>query len=416
MSNRSSTSSSDRARGEHDSRRPSFLRRLHDGSPTLFDTIGFLLAAEFIVTFLAPKFLPQRLYLSLYLTAGCKSATDKFLDGSHRYFIYDDLLGWRNRPVSGDGYWQIDSLGSRSTHPFTQQRGKPVRALFLGSSLMNGSAVIPVEQSMSAQVEDSLVEALNFGSMRYELDQVVLQYERRLAPFNATHLVVGLPGAGSQGLLNRYLPFRFHFDVDDMPFVKPRAVLHDTGLIWLEPPSPTLWRNYLSRGEFVRAVSITDGFRNRFAEYEECAFTPIASCIGAFFRRLGNLRRLLLGNQESLPLELRLMAELDSAAAANHAAVVYLLLPDIEVVQPPGWRRYLPDHYHTLLDSLRAHGHNVLDIREVFRNSGLPPRELYLNDGYHFSPRGNQLIATAIRPYLRQAGSENALALRSRLP
>lgn len=93
MSNHSSTSSSDRARGEHDSRRPSFLRRLHDGSPTLFYTIGFLLAAEFIATFLAPKFLPQRLYLSLYLTDGCKAATRRFLDGTHRYFMYDDLLG-----------------------------------------------------------------------------------------------------------------------------------------------------------------------------------------------------------------------------------------------------------------------------------------------------------------------------------
>lgn len=400
MSNHSSTSSSDRARGEHDSRRPSFLRRLHDGSPTLFYTIGFLLAAEFIATFLAPKFLPQRLYLSLYLTDGCKTATTKFLDGTHRYFMYDDLLGWRNRPVSGEGYWQIDSLGSRSTHPFTRERTKPVRALFLGSSLMNGSAVIPVEQSMSAQLEDSLIEALNFGSMRYELDQVVLQYERRLAPFNATHLVVGLPGAGSQGLLNRYLPFRFHFDVDDMPFVKPRAVLNDTGLIWLEPPSPGLWSSYLSKGDFLKAVSVTEGFHDRFTEYEECAFTPIAASVGSFVHRLGNLRRLLLGNQESLPLELRLMDELDVDAATNQAHVVYLLFPDIEVVQPPGWRRFLPDHYHTLLDSLRAHGHVVLDIREVFRHSGLPPRDLYLNDGYHFSPRGNKLIAAAIRPYL----------------
>lgn len=415
MSNRSSTSSSDRARDEHGARHPSFLKRLHDGSPTLFYTIGFLLAAEVIVTFLAPKLLPQRLYLSLYLTAGCKSTADEFLDGTHRYFVCDSLLGWRNRPVSGEGYWQIDSLGSRSTHPLTQQRTKPVRALFLGSSLMNGSAVIPVEQSMSAQVEDSLIEALNFGSMRYELDQVVLQYERRLASFDATHLIVGLPGTGSQGLLNRYLPFRFRRDVDDMPFVKPRAVLNDTGLTWLEPPSPALWKSYLSRGEFLEAVSVTDGFHDRFAKYEQCAFTPIAASVGSFFHRLGNLRRLLFGNLEWLPLELRLMDELDSAAAANHASVVYLLLPDIEVVQPPGWRRYLPDHYHTLLDSLRAHGHIVLDIREVFRNSGMPPRDLYLDDGYHFSPHGNQLIAAAIRPCLLKPRSENALALRSRL-
>src|SRR5690606_38760289 len=140
MSNRSSTSSSDRARGGPGSRRPGFLKRLHDGSPTLFYTIGFLLAAELFVTCLAPKLLPQRPYPSLQLTDGCKSATEKFLDGTHRYFMYDDLLGWRNRPVSGAGYWQIDSLGSRSTHSFTPQRTKPVRALFLGSSLMNGSA------------------------------------------------------------------------------------------------------------------------------------------------------------------------------------------------------------------------------------------------------------------------------------
>jgi lysophospholipase L1-like esterase len=49
---------------------------------------------------------------------------------------------------------------------------------------------------------------------------------------------------------------------------------------------------------------------------------------------------------------------------------------------------------------MRSWGLTLLDGRRVLVESGVPLGQLYYADGGHYSPQGNRLIATALKPLL----------------
>ena len=136
-------------------------------------------------------FVSACVWLTVLLLPWRPWSTREFLDGDH-LLLPDDVVGWSNRPDVAEGNWQIDSLGSRSSHPATALPGKAVRVLFLGSSMINGGTRVTNRETVAAFTEDADIEALNFGTMMYSLDQVLLSYTEKLEYLGADVIVVGL--------------------------------------------------------------------------------------------------------------------------------------------------------------------------------------------------------------------------------
>ncbi len=95
---------------------------------------------------------------------------------------------------------------------------------------------------------------------------------------------------------------------------------------------------------------------------------------------------------------LTLMRRLDDEAAKRGARVVYMVLVDQATTFPSRLRARLPDQFRALVDKVREEGFIVLDVRQVLRDSGEPPWRLFFEDGDHFRPTGNRIIAVALKP------------------
>jgi hypothetical protein len=375
------------------------LLHLRSGSPVLFLTLVVWLVAELVMALAAPSVIPDHTYLSWYVGPEARANTSKILNDQAGFLLFDSSTGWKNRPNTSRGKWHIDENGSRSTHPFGLERVKPIRALFLGSSLTNGGTGVENSQTISAQIEDSITEAVNFATMLYSLDQMYLAYATGLHRYQASVVVVGLPGDPEEGLSNRYVPLRNRGE-SNIPYLKPRFALNNGQLQLLPMPPRSVWQAAFENSGLVDSLRTTDGYFSTFWTYERFGQTPLSAGVSYLFGKARSVARLLRANEDPDPLMLSLMARFVQQADSNHATVIFMLLPESKVTFPPLWRRFLPDHYGQLIAKLRALGYSIVDGRQALTASGRTPGELYIGDGQHFTPEGNRAIAGALRPLL----------------
>jgi hypothetical protein len=382
------------------------LLNMRSTSRSVALAVLILLGAELAMMTVVPWFCPEHVYLSLYLSDVEKEKTRLLLAGEDKHYIYDELLGWRNMPGCRDGKFRLDEYGARNTHEIGLEPGRVNRVLFLGSSLVNGAPHVENWETISAYIEDSLTESVNFGSMRHSLDQEYLAYKNRLYQFGANVVVVGLPGVPGEGLNNQYLPFRAQ-GAHGMPFLKPRFRFNSDELSLLPLPPKPLHEEYLTNSVLCRYLKETDDCYPEFGRFQRFGQMPVAGTIWYFSKRMRNLSRLIWGNRESVPILKALMRSMVVEGQSHDAAVVFLVLPDRLTAAPGGWRAYLPDHYAGLIAELRSEGFEVVDAREALLSSGRPLWELYHWDNYHYTSRGNQIIARSLKDtigkYLRKS-------------
>ena len=364
--------------------------------PVLVATFILLVIAELFAIFVGPSVIPGKYYLKLYLDDRAEKNTQEFLTQTGRYFVRDDLLGWSNMPNFSQNNWRTDQYGSRATHDLAVEPSRPNRILFLGSSLINGSVYVTNDETISAYIEDSLIEAVNFGTMRYSIDQSYLAWRDRLADWDPNVIVVGICESDCAGIVNRYLPFRHHQDYN-MPFLKPRFVLDGDSLKLLPVPEASQHRAMFTEGALLDNFSRTDEYYDRFVAFERFGITPLAYGFYKLYNKaakIWEMRNPTSGHEKLLSA---IMRKFVNEAGAHGATVVFLALPSFENTAPPGWHKYFPDRYRVMVDRLRSEGFMVLDIRETLQHSGLPARKLYESDLYHYSAKGNRLIADATR-------------------
>ncbi|MEW5924297.1 MAG: hypothetical protein AB1746_09945, partial [Candidatus Zixiibacteriota bacterium] len=176
-------------------------------APVLSYTVLFIFLFEFLMIFAAPHVIPDSTYMSIYLSKYARENTIEYIQDKDDYNVRDTLIGWRNRPGCVYEKWRTDDKGARSTHDFDVIPKKENRIMFLGSSLINGGPFVYIDETVSALIEDSLTEAVNFGVMRYSLDQAYLYYSKRLHRYQADVIVVELCSMPCDGLKNQYIPF-----------------------------------------------------------------------------------------------------------------------------------------------------------------------------------------------------------------
>lgn len=353
------------------------------------------IVVELGAAFVLPLVLPQGYYLRRYLGDAGQKNLVAFYQGDSEALVYDAAAGWRNKPGYSRGRWQIDEHGGRTTEPIPLERGTKRRAIFLGSSLVNGGTGVTADETISAAVQDSTTEALNFGTMLHALDQSRAAYVDRLRDYRPDLVVVGISGEPLEGITNRFVPFRMRSEVN-MPYFKGRPLLNSQGIEYLAVPSPDEALSYLaspgSYGQVVAQDRHSDSFE-RFVRFEQ---TPLMNSLAYVWRRASNLFALLRTNDQEMELLVTLIESFDRDVRADGAELVIMVLPSRRIVEP-GWRRRLPDLYGAKVDAIQATGVAVLDGRAVLRASGRPGWELYIADAVHYTPQGNAIIGAALR-------------------
>jgi hypothetical protein len=374
----------------------SLLQRVRQGAPALFYCVISLILAELFMAIIAPIFIPESSYLKLYLGKAAFESTRRFLADKDEFLVYDPMVGWHNRPNVSRGDWQTDKLGSRSPHPINLSDNKPNCILFLGDSRINGGTGVKNSETIAAYIEDTLNQAINFGTMLYSLDQEYLAYISDLYRYEANIVVIGLPDDIELGLNNRYIPFRDRKEVN-MPYFKPRYILYDTTLVLLPVPSRAEFTKTLESADLLDSLKTADDYYPRYWQFKHFGLTPIASSAWYIYTKARNLMSLIRGNENISPLAKDVLRVVNDSVAAHRASAIFIVFPEQKQTFMSRWRAMLPDTYGRAIAVLKLKGYKILDCRQVLRESHRQPWELYAADGIHLTAEGNRIVAEALR-------------------
>ena len=268
--------------------------------------------------------------------------------------------------------------------------------MILGSSLVNGGGHVTINETITAQLEDSVIEALNFGTMLYALDQTFLEYKHELYRYNPRLLIVGISASPQDGLLNQYVPFRSPKEIN-MPYLKPRFRLASHKLELLPLPDREAHKEIFDSNELMSMLRESDEYYSEFNAYKRFGLVPFSYGLWRTYIKTRNFLRIVRDDPSKNDLLKAIMTMMVREADSHGTKVLFMVLPDVPSINPGRIRRFMPDQYGRMVDDLKASGFWVLDIRETFRASGEGVRDLFWHDNYHFSPEGNRLIAGAIR-------------------
>jgi|SRR5579884_364726 len=263
--------------------------------------------------------------------------------------------------------------------------------LFLGSSMINGGTGVANNETISAFIESSDIEAINFGTMMYSLDQSLLAYRHRFYAYYPDTIVVGLDGFPLSGLKNIYIPF-FNRDEIYMPYLKPRFVYRN-GKLRLIPAAPSLLAGMFNTNELLDYLKENDFYYYQFEIYHHFGLLPFSNSIRFLYSKILNSKKYFSDDPETDLLMEALMTEMAMEARKNGASIVFLLLPDQATVYRSGVRRYLPDLYGQKIKYLRSKGFTLIDAREILLESGKGGDELFEIDHKHYTSVANRLIA-----------------------
>jgi len=326
-------------------------------------------------------------------------ATHKFLDGK-AVLVPDKIAGWRTKPGVAIRNWITDTQGSRFAHQQLGLAKKPLRIMMLGSSMVNGGTAVRNDQTISAYLEDDQVEVLNFGTMMYSIDQCLLRYRAELYKYGARELIVGIESGPTDGLKNLYVPFRMR-DEANMPFLKPRFELSG-GSLKLVPVDPELQLAGVPRSrELLEFLAKHDDFYPHFSNYCRTGFSPLAACYKFLAYKASNLSSYFMPEKGRNDLLLALMAEMVKEGRKHGAEVIFVALPVQTDLAERGVHRFLPDAYARTLRIIQSRDFVVVDGRRALLSSNQPASQLLSEDGIHYKPTANKVIADALRTIVK---------------
>ncbi|TAA46789.1 SGNH/GDSL hydrolase family protein [Corallincola spongiicola] len=361
-------------------------------APLLSRVLLVWLVVEFCVAFILPMLLPSRWYFELYLSDEAVVNTEKFLQGEG-FLKPDAVVGWINQQQLSENNWRTDQFGARTTAAYEVDRNGLPRVLFAGSSMVNGGHLATNEETISGFLTTPQLEVFNFGTMLYEMDQVLLYYRDQLQQFQPDLLVVGINPDPISGLKNLYIPLRRPKEIY-MPYLKPRfkAKVNGPQLLSVDPQ----WLSPLPNDQLLALLHQHDDYYGGFQRFQRHHFTPLSRSVDYLQRQYARLAKLWQENdsKEERLLE-QLMEMLVKEASSKGTRVVFLAMPDASQYKG-GWKQRLHDGYAERVERLNAK-FSVIDVRQLFRDSGLHQRALFQADRVHYQAAANQLIADALR-------------------
>lgn len=349
---------------------------------------------------------------------------DRFYDHGH-----DPELGWIRKPGTsktdlGRYPYVIDSRGSRRNPAHDHL---PAAISTYGDSYTFCREVEDHETWQSYLAEQAGTNVLNFGVGNYGLDQALLRL-RREWPSNRTDVVI--VGIVPQSIGRNLSVWKHYNEFGNLLAFKPRFVLED-GRLRLIPNPVDAREKYARLDDLMPAIQQSDFFYARRFKAE--AFRPpylasavanpravamvVAKGVRRFARRSPALEERLscliaerldtfgvrqtvglFQDEEALALLEALVREF--AAMARHEGFLPLLalLP-----MKDDWL-YMKRHghfYEHAVERLRRHV-TVVDAAPALLEAGAA-RDLYRE--WHYSPRGNRVVAGAVAAAVRGLSS-----------
>ncbi|MEC8009585.1 MAG: hypothetical protein VX185_02340 [Pseudomonadota bacterium] len=376
-----------------------------------------------VALLIAPSLLPDTWYLKGYLSDTAEEKTLEFLNNKNAT-IPDEDLGWVNKKNLSLGSWVIDQWGGRHHKPIALDKPENTyRTVILGSSLMNGNNAVDNNGTISAILDENLNkeahellpqfaihnhEVLNFATMMYGMDQILVQIKKSIINFRPDMLVIGLHEEPIDSLNNVYIPFRLP-EEENMPYVKPQFEIQENQLVFHKAPLKLL--NPMSQ-DTVDYFKKQDHFFYNFERFQHFGFMPLGDELSKIYLKAQNMQSYWSPQESEYQLLRTLMADLQAYADKKGIKIVYLYLPTPRGLDRGGIWKFMPDYYAQRLQWLQkpwsqaelAHLEStpdtrkpmVLDIRNYFKTSNISTDKLYAEDYFHFSKQGNKTIADAI--------------------
>lgn len=324
--------------------------------------------------------------------------TDQFLSGK-LHIEPDEIRGWRNRPAAIKGNIQFDKYGSRSHHGIDPQSPKKMRIVFVGDSRMLGGDGITNEQTINAFIENSGIEALNFSSPDYSLDQSFLTMQAVQESFQPDVYVIGIGSQPGRLLRCLFLPF---FDISILPRMKPRFVDHNPRLELLVPPYRRLLQHFPENPDLIPYLKKKDGLFYRFQRFKRekvWKLTPflafMTKCWKATGNRFGWFEKNPIGEEKNEELTAAILDATKQFTQNRKIRLIYVVFVKQSEINGNS------TCYENTIEIMKRHNLLFVDTRLLFRQYPGLIDELYLDD-LHFSPRGNQLIAMVISHMIEQ--------------
>lgn len=364
------------------------LRRV----PNLTWFLLLWVGAELGAAFLLPVVVSGERYLDGFQPALADSSVAAFLRGDH-LLLPDTVVGWRSAPLRTEGPWSTDARGARSTGRWEWGDPGALNVVFSGSSLINGGTTIPNDLTLSAALEGPWIRTLNFGTMLFGVDQTLLDYRTRLRTFDPDVLVVGVDVDALSAIQNVWVPLRRRDEVS-MPFVKPRFRLAGDSLELVQAdPGELLPLD--GRSRLLQTILGEDGLVDGFGDFVRFRQTPGMSLA---LRVTRGVQSRLASPLEPPHLQLlldRILEELRREVEGDGVRLVLL-------ATPPGRSATAGDleRVRSRIARWRAAGFEVVDGARALSDHRVPGVELYLADGEHPSPAGNQVLAAALAEVL----------------
>jgi len=160
------------------------------------------------------------------------------------YHVYDDLMGWTIGPNrrSANGLYYSSWEGIRAPREGVSfaRSTKKIRIALVGDSFSFGYDVA-YEDSWGYLLEKALgheFEVLNFGVGMYGIDQAYLRYEKDVRQWKPNVVIFGLISDDVERTMRLYHIIG-PYPAFDLPFSKPRMILHEGNLKKLNVPPIT---------------------------------------------------------------------------------------------------------------------------------------------------------------------------------
>ncbi|NTV23204.1 MAG: SGNH/GDSL hydrolase family protein [Nanoarchaeota archaeon] len=299
-------------------------------------------------------------------------AIDSYNESS--YIMYDNLLGWKVRPLSesSNGKYKANSLGLRGPEPLGN---KKVIAIF-GDSFIHGDDVY-YHESLAYYLQEMMpeYEVMNYGVPGYGFDQAYLRYLEIASKTNPDIVIVGFQPENC--LRNMNIIRSFYQRGTMIPFTKPR--FFDGKLV----NYPTVEISKIT--ETVASFSGSELSRYEYfynqEDYQEKWYLN-SRAIAVLDAYIHPKRTPIFGG-ETEKLCLDIARKFDNS--------VFLHIPAKEYLMQKKLGSY---PYETMLSTL-SREHIVIDPTEALLDEDFS--SLYVG---HFSGKGNKILAESVVKYL----------------
>lgn len=323
------------------------------------------------------------------------------VDSAWKFYHYDPILGWRNRP-GAEGTFKIpdsvtsvaiNSQGLRDREHRFEKLGQ-FRLLALGDSFTWGFGVEQNERftdKLQSLVGDH-VEVINAGVTGWGTDQELLYWTHEGYQYHPDLVLVAF---GTEDIVNNTHSVQYGYP-------KPYFRLRENQLVLLNTPVPQKTADWEKRFELPQELQSKEvGSDKSGAGLGTFLQTHVLSHSWLWARGTDFLRDREMANNGVDRLTGALLVELQQRVQSQGAQLVVVLVPYKGHTRPDASARNLRQ-WEAIVKFLHSHSLEFVDLRPAFVKESTDGKQLYFTIDDHWNPAGHELAAKVIYEHLTE--------------